>query len=125
MAQIDAPSDKILILEKGQAAPSYEEPLFDPAEWNWTTGVGPVVNGTPTNPSCHAELRFDVDAGGDAQWKTYNTSPADMPRFRHHGGCSSLFVDGHVESIRRRRMDWYKNIYIPGLYADLEGSDVY
>ena len=130
LSQVDAPADKIMVLEKGQAGVSaagvdYAEPLFDPAEYNWTTGIGPITNGVPAQPSSHAELRYDLDAGSDPQWQNYNTTPGDMPRFRHHQNCNALFVDGHVKAIHRGQMDWYKNIYIQGLYADLEGSDAY
>ena len=124
LAQIDAPSDKIMVVEKGQANPAYIQAQFDPSEWNWTAGVGPIVNNQPTNPSTHVELAADYDATATtgASW---GATPANMPRFRHHQNCNSLFIDGHVKSIHRGQMDWYKNIYIPGVYADLEGSDIY
>jgi hypothetical protein len=31
-------------------------------------------------------------------------------------------VDGHVKSVHRGQMDWYKQIYIQGLYEDLDGA---
>ncbi len=127
LAQIDSPADKIMILEKGQAGDDgkgniYAQAEFDPGESNWTTPIGPIVNNVPAKPSSHAELAYDYDAGSTLD-QTWGTGPGDMPRFRHHQNCNSLFVDGHVKSIHRGQMDWYKNIYIPGLYADLEGSD--
>ena len=45
-----------------------------------------------------------------------------MPRFRHHQNCDSLFADGHVKAVHRGQMDWYKNIYIPGVYEALDGA---
>jgi len=126
LAQVDAPADKIMILEKGQANANYIQAEFDPAQWNWTAGIGPIVSDVPAKQSTHLELAADYDAGSDATaGATWGASPADMPRFRHHQTCNSLFVDGHVKSIKRGQMDWYKSIYIKGLYADLEGSDAY
>ncbi len=126
LAQIDSPADKIMVLEKGQAVDGYQQPEFDPGEQNWTAGIGPIVNGVPTNQSTHVEVTTDVDAGSNTHWASYAyATPGDMPRFRHHQNCNSLFVDGHVKSIHRGQMDWYKNIYISGLYSDLFGSDAY
>ena len=124
LAQIDSPSDKIMVVEKGVANPNFVQDLFDPGEWNWTAGVGPIVNDVPAKQSTHLELAADHDATAtsDANW---NATPANMPRFRHHQNCNSLFVDGHVKSIHRGQMDWYKNIYIKGVYEDLEGQSAY
>ena len=122
IAQVDAPADKIMVVEKGQAAPTYEQPHFDPSEWNWTDPIGPITNGVPAKASTHLELKTDVDAGSSATWANWGATPANMPRFRHTEMCNSLFVDGHVKSIHRGQMDWYKNIYINGLYEDLVGA---
>ena len=124
-SQIDAPAEKILIVEKGEAAVSggtdYAQPLFDPNEANFTDPIGPIVNGVPTKNSTHLELKYDVDGGSNAAWANWNTTPGNMPRFRHTESCNCLFVDGHVKSIHRGQMDWYKQIYIQGLYEDLDG----
>ncbi len=131
LAAIDAPADKILIVEKGEAATvtgqgyTYAQPHFDPAEWNWTDGIGPFVNGQPTNPSTHRELNYDFDcSSNDAQCQAWGwgTSPANMPRFRHTRTCNSVFMDGHVKAIQRGQMDWWKNIYIQGAYESLDGQ---
>ncbi len=129
VGQVPSPADTIMMVEKGQAANvpmqnySYASPYFDPAEGNWTDAIGPIVNNTPTKPSDHLELKYDVDSGlNDPTWQSYGTTPGDMPRFRHHANCDSLFADGHVKSIHRGQMDWYKNIYIPGVYEALDGA---
>ena len=39
-----------------------------------------------------------------------------FPRYRHNNTSNFIFSDGHVKAIVRGRLNWYKNIYIPGLY---------
>jgi len=126
LSEIDAPADKILVVEKGEAYVdpvngSYAQALFDPGEWNWTAGLAPV-NGVPTLPSTHAELAYDLDAGTNPAWGNWGTTPGNMPRFRHSKTCNALFMDGHVKAVVRGQMDWYKNIYIKGPYEDLDGA---
>ena len=130
-AQIDAPADKIMVLEKGVAANvpgasyTYAQAQFQVEQYLWTAGVNPV-NGVAQTPSSHAELQYDVDSGeNEAKWQTYGGSPANMPRFRHSKVCNSLFIDGHVKAVVRGGMDWYKSIYIPSLYKDLVTYDAY
>lgn len=124
-AQIDAPADKIMVVEKGQAyadaSGNYAQPEFDPSEGNFTAPIGPIVNNTPTKQSTHLELNYDVDAGSNTAWQNWNATPGDMPRFRHQQNCSCLFIDGHVKAVHRGQMDWYKQIYIQGVYEDLVG----
>ncbi len=125
LAQVPTPSDTVMVVEKGQAANvpaagySFASPNFDPSEGSWTDNIGPIVNGVPSKASDHLELKCDVDSAlSDSYWQGvgWGPSPGDMPRFRHHGNCNTLFADGHVKSIHRGQMDWYKNIYIPGVY---------
>ncbi len=131
LSQVPSPADTAMIVEKGQAANvpmsnpvySFASPYFDPGEGNWTDAIGPIVNGTPTKASDHLELKYDVDSGlNDTMWQNYNTTPGDMPRFRHHMSSDVLFADGHVKSVHRGQMDWYKNVYIPGVYEALDGA---
>lgn len=132
-AAIDAPADKIMVVEKGLASPNgangdFAQALFDPSEPNFTNPIGPIVNDTPTNPSSHNELHYDADCGATSyadgvtgattDCQNWNTTPGNMPRFRHQQSCNSLFVDGHVKSVHRGGMDWYKNIYIKGVYEN-------
>jgi len=126
LSEIDSPAEKIMVVEKGEAYNdpvngNYAQPLFDPAEWNWTAGLAPV-NGVPTLPSTHNELTYDLDAGTNAAWGNWGTTPGNMPRFRHSKTCNSLFIDGHVKAVVRGQMDWYKNIYIKGPYESLDGD---
>jgi len=145
VAAIDAPADKAMVLEKGFASPNgpnqdYAQTLFDPSETWWTNNEGPfnAQSGTYAGTDTHNELHFDADCGATtwtdpvtgapvaAPWNTtcqsWNTTPGDMPRFRHTQSTNVLYCDGHVKSVHRGQLDWYKTIYIQGLYEDLEGS---
>lgn len=133
LGQIDSPADKILVVEKGQAANvtgqtySYAGMNFDPAEWYWTTGVSPV-NGVATVKGPHVELTYDFDCDlndNSAKCQTWGASPGNMPRFRHNKTCNSLFTDGHVKAVPAGQMDWYKNIYVKGAYEALGNGDPY
>ena len=124
-ADIDSPSEKVMILEKGEAykdaASDYAQPLVDPAQWYWAGYIG-MTNGQPTLPENHFELTYDVDANGRSQYANYGPSPANMPRFRHSKTCNAVFIDGHVKSVVRGQLSWFKNIYIKGAYESLDGD---
>jgi len=142
-AAIDAPADKIMVVEKGYASPAgangdYAQTLFDPNEANYTAPEGPFTNGTPAGLDTHLELHYDADCGAttwtdpvtnapvaapyNTNCQNYNITPGDMPRFRHTQNCNSLFCDGHVKNVHRGQLNWYKNIYITGLYEQLDGT---
>jgi len=139
-ATLQSPADTIMIAEKGEAAPyspatptfnNYGENEFLADESLYTNPIGAAAcaNGGTYNDS-HWELQFDFDAANDNPYPnpipggpagatialtSWAPNPANMPRFRHQGTCSCLFADGHVKSVHRGGIDWYKNIYIQGL----------
>lgn len=117
LGAIDAPADKVLIVEKGAAgsinggAGGPSQPFFYCREYWWVDYIG---GDPPTNPNPqHTDLAMDFDASAGSA-ATY-PSPTTMPRYRHSGVCNVLFVDGHVKGIVKGRLDWYKNIYIKSL----------
>ncbi|MEO7719758.1 MAG: DUF1559 domain-containing protein [Capsulimonas sp.] len=124
MAQIDTPSERIAVVEKGVAQvdlaaagqPYNGNPFFEPGQWNWAGYLGGVVDGSL--PELHMDLAFDVDVPKPSQpgWP-YGA----MPRYRHHGHCNVLFCDGHVKAMGKGQISWAKNIYIPGAYDSLPG----
>jgi len=130
---IPAPADIALVMEHGMAAygspanPSWGPDVvayFDPLRpARWSAPMGPVVNGATTNPRTHLELQFDMDCAlTDTSANCGNgwgNSPGTMQRYRHQQTSNTLFCDGHVKAIHRGRLDWYKNIYIQGVYEDL------
>ena len=126
LAQIHAPADKILVVEKGVLAytDASQTVAYASIPASGTGSVGPV-NGQATIASAHNELQYDFDcsvtstAGNCATW---GTSPGNMPRFRHTKTCNSLFMDGHVMAVVRGRMDWFKNICVNRPYGVLYGA---
>ncbi len=46
-----------------------------------------------------------------------------MPRFRHTQNTNCLFADGHVKNVHAYQIDWYKNVYIQGLYENMDGAN--
>ena len=121
-AAIDSPADKILVVEKGDTNPTYIGILMDPTEAHYTANLNPDANGNPTSPDTHVELVTDKDCtegvSADTTCDGWGATPGIMPRFRHQGLCSTLFCDGHVKGIHRGQMDWYKQVYIKGVYED-------
>jgi len=144
-AQIDSPADKYMLIEKGQApcgagnfpcpVNNYAEMYFDPTEGFYTANIGPFVNGQPTGADTHVELLADVDSNaagtnisgaaatafGQSSWANWSVGPEDLPRYRHNGVSNTLFSDGHVKAVPRGGLNWFKNVYIPKVYEDLEG----
>jgi len=122
-SQIDVPSDKALIFEKGLGAGSnnsaQEAVVID--EWYWTDWVGHPTGsnddgsgwdyrntGTPQHWDLNADRECDMTPTQTFYWPGCD----DFPRYRHQQNTDIVFFDGHVKSIKRGRLDWYKNIYI-------------
>ena len=136
LAQVDAPSSKVLIVEKGAAAVvagvPYTYAVFNASESDW---VGYQNDGSATNfvqrdavgdPSPSKELAFDYDETGTPAAGAA-TSPASYPRYRHTDMTNVLFVDGHVKAMRKGSLggkNWVKYIWIPGVTqnADVPAS---
>jgi len=111
LAEVDAPADKVMVLEKGQGA---YMPGSDTAFWADEPMYTNTVGNPPGSHDDHLDLPFDYDnaiGSGAGGWPR----PTVLPRYRHHGTCNMLFVDGHVKAVKKGTLNWYKNIYIPGL----------
>jgi prepilin-type N-terminal cleavage/methylation domain-containing protein/prepilin-type processing-associated H-X9-DG protein len=112
LAQLQTPADTVLLAEVGVNDGEGVYYIFDPQESAWTTTVG-------TPPGSHPD---DVDlVNGDCDgvpssgnW-TYEGCGM-MPRYRHTRTSNFVFSDGHVKAIVRGQLNWYRNIYIQGLY---------
>jgi prepilin-type N-terminal cleavage/methylation domain-containing protein/prepilin-type processing-associated H-X9-DG protein len=122
MAQIESPSDMVMVMELGVNDGGGTYNIFDPEEDYWTTTAGNPpgshfddldegfnsVDDIPTN--CDATAA-QINANG----YTY-AGCGMMPRFRHQNQCNMAFTDGHVKPVMKGRLNWYNNIYIQGLY---------
>ncbi len=124
LAQIDSPSEKMIVAEKGQGSQG-GQPLIAVDEYVWTNYVN---NAAPpafvlrspdfTDPNYAKDLQYDFDEPVNAAVASPYPSPASMPRYRHKERCNVLFVDGHVKSIGKGQMSggvaWYKEWYVEG-----------
>jgi len=120
LASVDAPAEKIIVMEKGQNDGRESWLTFVPDEWNWTDTAG---NPPGSVEGAHWEIdqsRFhdcDLQYSSDSPtYANYGTC-GGMPRWRHNGTTNALFCDGHVKAIPKGRVNWYKNIYISTLMA--------
>jgi len=118
MSQLDAPADKIYMLETGQTDAKWGWGTFTAWEWDWTDYVAPDANGNATHNGAHNELDTTLNHDCDFPLGTSNTWTATwatcgmMPRFRHNRTCNVIFFDGHAKAIIAGRIDWLKNIYV-------------
>jgi prepilin-type N-terminal cleavage/methylation domain-containing protein/prepilin-type processing-associated H-X9-DG protein len=135
LASVDAPAQRIGALEKGQNTNTVSWDGFDPGEWNWVDNTGPTVgpNGEradgyihldeETNPP-NGQLPHNCDEAIDYAHPLDWNSPWDScglsPRYRHSGLCNVEFLDGHVKAMRS--INWWRNIYIPGVYEKFGGN---
>jgi prepilin-type N-terminal cleavage/methylation domain-containing protein/prepilin-type processing-associated H-X9-DG protein len=118
MAAIDAPADRVAIVEKGQNDGNESWLTFVPTQDQWTDTVG-----NPPGSVTGAKWDIDKSRNHDCDFAYSSNAPsysnwgqcASMPRYRHNGTTNVIFFDGHVKSYARGRLDWYRNIYIPGL----------
>lgn len=118
MAAIDAPAQRVAIVEKGQNDGRESWLTFEPGQWNWTDTVG-----NPPGSVQGAKWDIDRTRNHDCDF-AYSPNPpsyanygqcANMPRYRHNGTTNVVYFDGHVKSIPRGQLDWFRNIYLPGL----------
>ena len=117
IAVVDAPSDTILVAEKGlHQGNSSWLPLQ-----NWQGLWAPDGGGTAANNYAyanHADVNYDKDGPASSATPVYNdwNGPSMMPRYRHLETSNFLYADGHVKALRKGGVNWYKNIYVAGAY---------
>jgi prepilin-type N-terminal cleavage/methylation domain-containing protein/prepilin-type processing-associated H-X9-DG protein len=107
-AAIDAPASKVMIFEFGsQGQPGGEMAMFRTSWYYWTS----AANGSGSDVS----LKYgdcDIAPGGGYVW--WGGCP-QYPRYRHNKTTNVLWLDGHVKSIVRTRLDWQRDISIPAI----------
>ncbi len=137
-SQIGAPADTVMLLENGVNSPGVNPQAynyFDPDENYWIPSSDTYWNGVGTPPDSykdHVDLAGQIPAniangtGGDCDATAgsaqdgggpggYGTC-GQTPRYRHNNTSDFVYADGHVKSVVRGQLNWYKAIYIKGLY---------
>lgn len=108
---VDAPSDKIVMVEKGQNDGNSSWLQFMADEWDWVTGSQAGASPAPQN-----DLDKDCDYQASSSDPTYANwgGCSMMPRYRHNKTTNTSFADGHAKSKSRGQISWLKNIYVEG-----------
>lgn len=111
---IDAPADKILMVEKGQNDGNSSWLQFMADQWAWTGTVGNPA-GSVNGPQFDLNWDCDFPAGpnqpGYANWAQCSM----FPRYRHNKVSNVYYADGHAKSQSRGSIRWFKQIYIEGM----------
>lgn len=115
---VDRSAETVMVAEKGQNDGNSSWLQFQTWQGNWSGG-----GGTASNDYAYADHRdvtadHDCDyaaSSGAASYSNWNGCSM-MPRYRHLDTSNFLFADGHVKSLVRGRINWYKNIYVSGAY---------
>ena len=119
LADIDAPADKIGVMEKGNNFGVGGWLAFATWEWDWVPYIGyNMSNGTYDQTLDGMSLASDdcdYQAVDDPSIDSYTTwaGCGMLPRFRHNGMCNVIFLDGHAKGMPRNGIKWWKNISIP------------
>jgi len=119
MSVVDAPADKIMLMEKGANYSDWNYPWFHDWQQQW---VGSILN-TPGDPS--TIFRDGVDAytpGTTVYTATFDTDCASYTdgawecaahaRYRFTGTAPMTYVDGHASAMKKGAIKWFKNIWI-------------
>ncbi len=110
LVNIDAPADKIILIETGRNNATWAWVFFCPMEWQWTSWTGyPNIQ----RDGSELSLQYDCDYT-DTQSSPTWAGCGMMPRYRHNNTCNVTFADGHVKAMTRGSIMWYRNIFVEG-----------
>jgi prepilin-type N-terminal cleavage/methylation domain-containing protein/prepilin-type processing-associated H-X9-DG protein len=116
LVDIDAPAEKIGLMEKGNNDGWENFTPFAAWQWDWT---GTVKTNGQVNPALDgmsvALAKGDCDFVPDQRVKPVWAwaSCSMLPRFRHNRTCNVIFLDGHAKAMPRGTIKWYQNIFLP------------
>lgn len=120
ITELEAPADKVAILNKNRNGCTWNYPYFDAAQWFWTPTVAPDANRQPTRDGSEiASGQIPRDHGGflnrdstttACNWPEWELGAA--PRFRYAGTAIAGFMDGHARPVKRGQLQWFKNIAV-------------
>ena len=111
---IDAPSQRIIMVEKGQNDGNSSWLQYMADQWAWTGTVG---NPAGSIRGVQYDLNWDCDFPAGPNMPRYdNWAQCSMfPRYRHNRRTNVAFADGHVRSFARGAIRWFDSVYIPGM----------
>jgi prepilin-type N-terminal cleavage/methylation domain-containing protein/prepilin-type processing-associated H-X9-DG protein len=131
-AAVDAPADKIFMLEKGENVNISNFDIFDANEGNWVEdSIGTSPLGSKQDSYTHLDTdqakNHDCDlventANPDSNWISPWDECSVSPRYRHTGTCNVAFLDGHAKAEPRGQINWFRNIYIANVYENRYGA---
>jgi len=122
-SQIDTPSDRVLISEKGlnTTADGWNYPWI--VDWQ-TEYIGSIASKpgnassvyrdgddswNPSSPVYSPYINTDCVAGvSDGKWEC-----AAHPRYRYANSSVFSYTDGHTKSLAEGQLKWWHNIYVP------------
>ena len=119
IAVVDSPSQTIMVAEKGLHQGDSSWLQFQTWEGMWTATGGGNANNNYAY-SDHIDVNYDKDDAASSATAVYGgtwNTASMMPRYRHLETSNFLFADGHVKSIRKGGVNWYKNIWVPAVYG--------
>ena len=110
IVNVDAPADKIILVEMGRNNATWEWVYFCPMEWQWTSWTGyPNIQ----RDGSELSLNYDCDYTDTTDSPTW-AGCGMMPRYRHNNTCNVVFADGHVKAMTRGSIMWFRNIFVEG-----------
>jgi prepilin-type N-terminal cleavage/methylation domain-containing protein len=116
---VDAPADKIAMMEKGANSNDWSYPWFHDWQQMW---VGSIL-GTPGDVSTIQRDGVDVYTPGTSVYSPVFDSDcgattggawecAAHARYRFTQTAPVVFVDGHATSMKKGQIQWFKNIWV-------------
>ncbi|CAN5431331.1 hypothetical protein BH11ARM2_BH11ARM2_08960 [soil metagenome] len=117
---VDTPAERVILLEKGLNKGNSSWLTFISDEWGYQDTVGnPAGSVDGHHWDIDHSINRDCDfAGSNAydptQWDTY-AQCGSFARYRHTDTANMAYGDGHVKSVKRGALSWFKNVYVPGV----------
>jgi len=116
---VDAPADKIAMMEKGANSNDWSYPWFHDWQQMW---VGSIL-GTPGDVSTIQRDGVDVYTPGTSVYSPVFDSDcgattggawecAAHARYRFTQTAPVVFVDGHATSMKKGQIQWFRNIWV-------------
>ncbi len=117
LADIETPSEKIGLLEKGTADGNQSFFGFITWQFFWTDSIKTAGVIDPSRDGNATSLALgDCDIVADENvWTTWSSwgQCSMQPRFRHNRTTNAIFLDGHVKAMPKGSIYWYKHIHLP------------